>query len=69
MVEWLFQLPVMWMALVIFAGTYLIAAAVYWGTKRLGFEGKVVDPAMLSPLGVVFGLLVVFTRLQTFVRL
>jgi hypothetical protein len=54
----------MWMALVIFAGTYLIAAAVYWGTKRLGFERKVVDLAMLSPLGVVFELLVVFTASQ-----
>ena len=64
MFEWLFHLPVVWMALVIFAGTYLLAAAVYWGTTRLGFKGKVVEPAMLSPLGVVFALLVVFTASQ-----
>ena len=64
MLEWLFHLPVVWMALVIFAGTYLLAAAVYWGTTRLGFKGKVVEPALLSPLGVVFGLLVVFTASQ-----
>ena len=64
MLEWLFHSPVVWMALVIFAGTYLLAAAVYWGTTRLGFKGKVVEPAMLSPLGIVFGLLVVFTASQ-----
>jgi hypothetical protein len=64
MLEWLFHLPVVWMALAIFAGTYLIAAAVYWGTTTLGFKGKVVEPALLSPLGVVFGLLVVFTASQ-----
>ena len=65
MFEWLFHWPVVWMALVIFAGTYLIAAAIYWGTTRLGFTGgKVVEPGMLSPLGVVFGLLVVFTAAQ-----
>lgn len=64
MFEWLFHLPVVWMALVIFASTYLIAAAVYWITTRLEFKGKVVEPAMLSPLGVVFGLLVVFTASQ-----
>ena len=64
MFEWLFHLPVVWMALVIFAGTYPLTVAVYWGTTRLGFKGKVVEPAMLSPLGIVFALLVVFTASQ-----
>ena len=35
MSEWLLQLPVVWMALVIFAGTYFIAAVVSGGTTRL----------------------------------
>lgn len=29
MTEWLFNLPIIWMALVIFLGSYLVAAAVY----------------------------------------
>ena len=64
MIDWLFHLPVAWMAMVIFGATYLIAAAICWGTTRLGLKGKVVEPAMLSPLGIVFGLLVVFTASQ-----
>jgi hypothetical protein len=27
---WFFALPVVWMAVVIFATTYLVAAAVFW---------------------------------------
>lgn len=59
MSEWLLQLPVVWMALVIFAGTYFIAAVVSGGTTRLAVNerSRVIDPGMLSPLGLVFGLL------------
>ena len=66
MSEWLLQLPVVWMALVIFAGTYFIAAGVSWGTTRLAVNERshVIDPGMLSPPGLVFGLLVVFTAAQ-----
>jgi len=64
MTDWLFRLPVAWMAMVIFATTYVIAAAAYWVPARLGLKGKVIEPAMLSPLGIVFGLLVVFTASQ-----
>src|SRR5687768_2972425 len=47
------------MALVIFAGTYFIAAVVSGGTTRLAVNerSRVIDPGMLSPLGLVFGLL------------
>jgi hypothetical protein len=57
--EWLLHLPVLWMGLVIFAANYLIAAVVYWSsTKLTGDRGRLVDPGILSPLGVVFGLLI-----------
>ena len=56
MSEWLLQLPVVWMALVIFAGTYFIAAGVSWGTTRLAVNERshVIDPRTLSPPGLVF---------------
>ena len=63
---WLFGLPVVWMAVVIFATTYLVAAAVFWCATRLWTDKRshLPDRGMLSPLGVVFGLLVVFTVAQ-----
>src|SRR5262245_41471106 len=63
---WLLDLPVSWMALVIFIITYLSAALVFWSATHLAGEGsgRLVDPGILSPLGVVFGLLVVFTAAQ-----
>ena len=64
--EWLLHLPVLWMALIIFASLYLIAAVVFWSATKLSGDrsGRLVDPGILSPLGVVFGLLVVFTAAQ-----
>ena len=63
---WFFGLPVVWMAVVIFATTYLVAAAVFWCATRLWTNNRshLPDRGMLSPLGVVFGLLVVFTVAQ-----
>jgi hypothetical protein len=62
----LLHLPVLWMALIIFASLYLIAAVVFWSATKLSGDrsGRLVDPGILSPLGVVFGLLVVFTAAQ-----
>jgi hypothetical protein len=63
--EWLLHLPALWMGLTIFASTYVIAAAVFWCTGNfIKDRTRVVDPGILSPLGVVFGLLVVFTGAQ-----
>src|SRR5262245_50740603 len=63
--EWLLHLPVLWMGLVIFATAYLIAGVVFWSATRLtGDHSRLVDPGILSPLGVVFGLLIVFTAAQ-----
>ena len=65
--DWLHNLPIPLMALVIFGGVYLLAFVIYAGvfataTHRRSF--KAISAGMLSPLGVVFGLFVVFTAAQ-----
>jgi hypothetical protein len=67
--EWLHNLPILSMGLVIFGFTYLVAAAIYLivsllavGERTSSF--KAVSAGMLSPLAVVFGLFVVFTAAQ-----
>jgi hypothetical protein len=57
------------MALVIFLGTYLVAAAVYLIVMRLAVNDRVrafkgLSPGMLPPLGILFGLLVGFMAAQ-----
>ena len=65
MSDWLLNLPVMWMAVVIFAATYLLAASIYWVVTTLAVNDrarafKAVSPGMLPPLGILFALLVGF---------
>ena len=62
--EWLHNLPLMWMAVVMFTIVYLAAGAILAiimllarGERAHVF--KRVSPGLLSPLGTVFGLLVV----------
>src|SRR6202047_556290 len=69
MSDWLHDLPVPWMALVVFGLTYLAAAAIYAvvmvlavGERARSF--KAVSPGMLPPLGIIFGLFVAFTAAQ-----
>ena len=67
--DWLLNLPIAWMALTIFAATYVIAACVYLVVVRLAVGDrartfKAFSPGMLSPLGVIFGLLVGFVAAQ-----
>jgi hypothetical protein len=57
------------MALVVFGGTALVTSAIYWiimrlatGERARAFKG--VSPGLLSPLGVMFGLLVAFIAAQ-----
>lgn len=66
MSDWFFGLPVFAMAVVVFAVTYLLAAIIFLVVTRLAtgdraktFKG--LTPAMLSPLGAVFALLLVFS--------
>ena len=61
MSDWLHNLPVIWMALIVFALTYLVAAAIYAvvtllavGERARSF--KAISPGMPPPLGTIFGL-------------
>src|SRR6266480_5791339 len=67
--DWLHNLPVLWMALVIFGFTYLVSGMIYAtvivlaaGKRARSF--KAVSPGMLPPLGIIFGLFVAFTAAQ-----
>ena len=69
MLDWLFDLPIFWMALLILAGTYLVAAVIHKIVARLavgerGKAFKALSPGMLPPLGIIFGLLVGFIAAQ-----
>ena len=69
MSDWLHNLPVLLMALVVFGLTYLVAAAIHSvvavlavGERARSF--KAVSPGMPPPLGIIFGLFVAFTAAQ-----
>ena len=69
MSDWLVNLPVLWMTVIILATTYVIAAGVYVlittlavGERAHSF--KSISPGMLPPLAVVFALLVGFLAAQ-----
>jgi positive regulator of sigma E activity len=67
--DWFLNLPIPWMTLVIFGATYFVAACVYLVVVRLAVGDrarafKAFSPGMLSPLGVIFGLLVGFVAVQ-----
>ena len=69
MAGWLLSLPVSWMALIVFLGTYLIAGGVYLVVTRLALTEwarafKAVSPGMLPPLGILFALLVGFIAVE-----
>ena len=69
MSDWLLNLPVLWMAVVVFAATYLFAAGVYWVVTSLAVNDrarafKAVSPGMLPPLGILFALLVGFIAVE-----
>ena len=72
MIDWLHNLPLWWMALAVFVVTYLVAAGIYWlvmalavGERARAF--KAISPGMLSPLGIIFGLLMAFIAAQVWV--
>src|SRR4029453_296195 len=69
MADWLYHLPVVWMAVVVFAATFLVSGAIYaavlalaTGERARAF--KAMSPVMLTPLAVVFGLIVAFLAAQ-----
>src|SRR4029077_14847069 len=69
--DWLLNLSVPWMALVIFLITYLIAGSVDLVVATLAVTNnerakgfKAVSPGMLPPLGILFALLVGFIAVE-----
>jgi Protein of unknown function (DUF4239) len=69
MSDWFLNLPVLWMAVVVFAAMYLLAAVVYWVVTRLAVNErarafKAVSPGMLPTLGILFALLVGFIAVE-----
>ncbi len=66
---WLHDLPIVWMAVVIFGATYIVAAAIYVAVVvsakgKSGRSFKAVSAGMLPTLGILFGLFVAFTAAQ-----
>jgi hypothetical protein len=67
--DWLLNLPVLWMAVVVFAATYLLAASIYRVVTMLAVNErarafKAISPGMLPPLGILFALLVGFIAVE-----
>ena len=67
--EWLHNLPVWWMAFVIFAIAYLAAGGIFVIIMTLAKGERVrvfksVSLSLLPPLGTIFGLLVAFNAVQ-----
>jgi hypothetical protein len=69
MSDWIHALPLGWMTLLIFGGTFLSAAVIHLvvhalaiGDRARAFKG--VSPGLLPPLGMLFGLLIAFLAVQ-----
>ena len=69
MSDWLRNLPILWMTVVVFGLTYLMTTAIQGlvtalakGERARAF--KAISTGMLSPLAIIFGLFVVFTAAQ-----
>jgi len=67
--DWLHDLPIVWMAVLIFGFTALATAAIYLvimvlsvGERARSF--KTVSPGLLPPLGIMFALFMAFTASQ-----
>jgi len=64
--DWLHNLPIVWMALLVFSLTALSTAAIYVVVMALSVgerarSFKTVSPGLLPPLGILFALFVAFT--------
>jgi hypothetical protein len=69
MSDWIHGLPLVLMAVLVFAATYAVAALVHGIVLRLARgdrlrDFKAVSPGLLPPLGIIFGLLVAFLAAQ-----
>jgi hypothetical protein len=64
-IAWLERLPTAWLVVVVFAGTAVVAAAILLVALRVaerasGAPYRGLSPGLLSPMGLVFGLIVGF---------
>ena len=69
MSDWLVNLSVVWMGLLVFGLTYLVAALIYAVVVALARGArasvfKAVSPGMLPPLGILFALFIAFTAAE-----
>jgi hypothetical protein len=69
MMDWFAQLPVVWMAVVVVFGIGAVTALIHVAVRTLAARGwtpafKAISPVMLTPLAVVFGLIVGFLCAQ-----
>ena len=67
--DWLHNLPIVWMGLLVFGLTGLVTAAIYGAVNVLSVgerarSFKAVSPGLLPPLGILFALFVAFTASQ-----
>jgi hypothetical protein len=65
--DWLLNLPLVWLALIIFGGSYLLAAGIYVLVTRPAFKDRMpgeLSSSMLPTLGIIFALLVGFIAAQ-----
>ena len=69
MSDWLAEIPIAWLVVVMFAGTAVVTAAIYFGVMVLAKGERTavlnsLSPGMLPPMALVFGLLVGFLAAQ-----
>ena len=69
MSDWLHELPLRWMAVVLFGSTFAATAVIYavviiLAGRETSRSFKAVSPGLLPPLGIIFGLFVAFTAAQ-----
>jgi hypothetical protein len=67
--DWLHNLPLVWMTLLVFGLTALVTAAIYAVVMTLSVgerarSFKAVSPGLLPPLGILFALFIAFTATQ-----
>lgn len=67
--EWFYHLSVAWMAVVVFAATALVGGAIHTAVTMLATGDrarafKALSPVLLTPLAVIFGLIVAFLASQ-----
>jgi hypothetical protein len=72
--DWLHNLPIVWMALLVFGLTALVTAAINLAVMVLSVgerarSFKAVSPGMLPPLGILFALFIAFTASQVWTRI